>query len=231
MALIECKECKTKISTEAKTCPSCGAPAPKKTSLLTWLVVAVISLGFIGVITGNKDASNSAATPTPTGSTTVAAQSPQRNPGAAVAALAKTTDKIEKVTWYKDKSSPSTINANHVHAYIGEKDNTPWLRLAINFSSDEWLFIQKAIFVIDGEKAAEITGSWERNNDSTVYEWIDMQVGPTELALLKNIANAKKVTLRLEGRQFRKDRDLRPNEIKAITRVLAAFKELGGRGV
>jgi len=39
MALVKCKECGEKVSTRAKTCPKCGAKAPKKTSAFTWLVL------------------------------------------------------------------------------------------------------------------------------------------------------------------------------------------------
>lgn len=42
MALVKCKECGEDVSTKAKTCPKCGAKAPKKTSLFTWLVLAFI---------------------------------------------------------------------------------------------------------------------------------------------------------------------------------------------
>lgn len=42
MALVKCKECGSEVSTKAKKCPSCGAKAPKKTSLVTWFVLAVI---------------------------------------------------------------------------------------------------------------------------------------------------------------------------------------------
>lgn len=45
MALVSCKECGEKVSTKAKNCPNCGAKAPKKTSLFTWLVVALIVFG------------------------------------------------------------------------------------------------------------------------------------------------------------------------------------------
>lgn len=38
MALIACKECKAQISSEAKSCPQCGAAPPKKTSMATWFV-------------------------------------------------------------------------------------------------------------------------------------------------------------------------------------------------
>ncbi|WP_352284177.1 hypothetical protein [Pseudoalteromonas sp. Q18-MNA-CIBAN-0097] len=45
MALVKCKECGEEVSNKAKSCPKCGAKAPKKTSLLTWLVLILIILG------------------------------------------------------------------------------------------------------------------------------------------------------------------------------------------
>ncbi len=42
MALVKCKECGEKVSTKAKSCPNCGAKPPKKTSIVTWAVLALI---------------------------------------------------------------------------------------------------------------------------------------------------------------------------------------------
>lgn len=42
MALVECKECGQAVSTKASSCPNCGAKAPKKTSIFTWLTLALI---------------------------------------------------------------------------------------------------------------------------------------------------------------------------------------------
>ena len=39
MALKKCKECGEPVSTKAKQCPKCGASAPKKTSIFTWVVL------------------------------------------------------------------------------------------------------------------------------------------------------------------------------------------------
>jgi hypothetical protein len=55
MALVKCSACGSKISTEAVACPKCGhprsaapsAPARKKTSTFTWIVVGLFVLGFI----------------------------------------------------------------------------------------------------------------------------------------------------------------------------------------
>lgn len=42
MALVKCKECGGQVSTTAKACPACGSKPPKKTSIVTWLVLATI---------------------------------------------------------------------------------------------------------------------------------------------------------------------------------------------
>lgn len=42
MAMIFCRECKTEISSKAVTCPKCGAKPAKKTSLITWIIGAIV---------------------------------------------------------------------------------------------------------------------------------------------------------------------------------------------
>ena len=52
--LIKCAGCGAEISKKAKTCPHCGEPVPKGTSLMTWLVLILFVIVFIGNIT-SKD--------------------------------------------------------------------------------------------------------------------------------------------------------------------------------
>lgn len=42
MALVKCKECGGSVSTKAVACPACGAQRPRRTSLLTWVVTALV---------------------------------------------------------------------------------------------------------------------------------------------------------------------------------------------
>lgn len=42
MAIVKCKECFGDVSTQAVTCPHCGAKPPKRTSLATWFGVLVV---------------------------------------------------------------------------------------------------------------------------------------------------------------------------------------------
>lgn len=48
MALVPCKECGQKISTEAAKCPSCGFDMPKKTSTATFVIG-----GFFALVVGS----------------------------------------------------------------------------------------------------------------------------------------------------------------------------------
>jgi hypothetical protein len=55
MSLVNCKECGARISTDAKSCPKCGARAPKRTSAFTKLAAVVLIPSCVALIhTGNK---------------------------------------------------------------------------------------------------------------------------------------------------------------------------------
>lgn len=58
MALIKCKECGSEVSDSAKTCPKCGAPVPKGTSLLTVIVGFILVMFFIGMISNNMSSNS-----------------------------------------------------------------------------------------------------------------------------------------------------------------------------
>ena len=47
MSLIKCKECGKQISNKAESCPSCGAKLPKKTSIVTWVLISSIAIYFV----------------------------------------------------------------------------------------------------------------------------------------------------------------------------------------
>lgn len=55
MAVKKCKECGSQVSTKAKKCPQCGAKAPKRTSLLVWMLIGVIGLVFYMVGQGKLE--------------------------------------------------------------------------------------------------------------------------------------------------------------------------------
>ena len=62
MALVKCKECGEQVSTKAKTCPKCGAAAPKKTSAFTWIVALFFGAIIFAAMQGNDTSSPSRTT-------------------------------------------------------------------------------------------------------------------------------------------------------------------------
>lgn len=65
MALTKCKECGKEMSSEAKACPACGAPPPKKTSLVTWLVCGFMLFVFVRCAQMGGTGTSTATAPTP----------------------------------------------------------------------------------------------------------------------------------------------------------------------
>lgn len=88
MALVKCKECGKEVSTQAKACPSCGAAAPKKTSLVTWIVLGFIVILAIGMCVGPGDKGSSG------GGSTASAPARKANSGPDRAATLKDVDAI-----------------------------------------------------------------------------------------------------------------------------------------
>ena len=50
MALTKCKECGNEVSTEAKNCPKCGAPVPKKTSPIAWVIAGIVGFAIFSAV-------------------------------------------------------------------------------------------------------------------------------------------------------------------------------------
>ena len=63
MALITCKDCSKEVSTDAKSCPNCGAKVPQKTSLLVKILAVVFGIGILSAIFGGGSSSSSSASP------------------------------------------------------------------------------------------------------------------------------------------------------------------------
>ena len=128
----------------------------------------------------------------------------------------KKEDEFEGNAFYRDPRTPYYTNVNFIYPYIGQKGNSYWLRLKFQYAADDWLFIDKGILLVDGEKFT-ITGNWETDHNSGIWEWLDISVRDTERLILEKIANSKSAKIRYVGRQYHNDRTITKKE-KSIIR-------------
>jgi hypothetical protein len=141
-------------------------------------------------------------------------------------------DDVKGITWYYDKSAPQYTNCNSFHIYMGtQKNSTPWLRFRIQYTADDWLFIQSYIIKTDNSSYTISTsyGDVEQDNGSGgIWEWLDVSMDNEKYNIIKDIISSKTVKLRYEGQQYYKDRIITYSEKIGLKNVLDAYEALGG---
>lgn len=145
----------------------------------------------------------------------------------AVTILRQDEDRVEGITWYKHPNQPRYLNSRSTaYLYIGKKGaaGRPWLRMKVQYTSSDWLFVKRVIAWHDGIKEPLISGRFERDNNSTIWEWMDVTPDDNQIEVLRSLANANEALLRFEGDQYRKDVKLSAGDKKAIREVLEAYE-------
>lgn len=143
----------------------------------------------------------------------------------ALKSFKKTEDEFKGNAFYRDSRTPNYTNRNFIYPYIGQEGDHYWLRLKLQYAADDWLFINKGILLIDGEQFT-ISGTWERDNNSGIWEWLDMQVRTNERIILDKLANSKSAKVRYEGRQYHNDRTITSKEKSIIKKTLEIYDNL-----
>lgn len=142
-------------------------------------------------------------------------------------------DDIRELTWYYDKATPKYTNRNNLHLYFGKTpQNSFILRFVIQYTADDWLFIERYTIKTDNNTYNINTeyGEVKKDNGSgSVWEWYDTQMNSTLYDIVKDIISSKSVKLRCNGSQYYKDRTITDQEKKSLQNVLDAYEALGGR--
>ncbi len=150
----------------------------------------------------------------------------------ALAQMRIVKDDFNGITWYHDKSTPKYRNANAFELYFGtKKGSNTTLRFVIQYYGEDWLFIEKFLFNVDGY-TYEIDPSYgdiESDNDSKVWEWFDTKPNKGEVDLIKRIIKSKKAVMRIEGSKYYKDVTISSSQKKALGRILIVYAGLGGK--
>lgn len=141
-------------------------------------------------------------------------------------------DEMNGVTWYYDKSTPQYTNYNSFHLYMGQKEGgKPWLRFRIQYTADDWLFIESFVIKTDYTSHTISTsyGQVETDHGSgKIWEWYDVKMDNRLYSIVIEIIESKSVKLRCNGKQYYKDRTLSAKEKQGLQNVLDAYEALGG---
>ncbi len=141
-------------------------------------------------------------------------------------------DDIKGITWYYDKGTPQYTNYNSFHLYMGkEKAGKPWLRFRIQYTADDWLFIQSYVIKTDNDSYTISTsyGEVETDNGSgEIWEWYDVPMNNKLYNIVKDVIKSKQVKLRHNGKQYYKDRTITEKEKQGLQNILDAYEALGG---
>ncbi|MDR5652153.1 hypothetical protein [Ruixingdingia sedimenti] len=147
----------------------------------------------------------------------------------AVAKLRRKEDKVEGVTWFHHPGQPQYLNSRSTaYLYIGRKgeNGRPWLRLRVQYTASDWLFVQRVDAWHDGVKEPLVSGGFERDNNSTIWEWVDIAPDAYHLKVLKSLATAREAILRYEGSQYKRDVTLSSGDKRAILDMIAAYEAM-----
>ena len=89
----------------------------------------------------------------------------------------------------------------------------------VQYASSEWLFIDSATVNVDGANYS-IYGTWERDNNSDIWEWIDEPLDNVEL--IQKIINSESAKIRFDGQQYFDTRVISSTQKRALKEVLLA---------
>lgn len=135
-------------------------------------------------------------------------------------------DSVTNKTWYYARSTTSYVDVNSFHLYMGkDKGSDPYLRWKIQYAGDDWLFIKKFTFNVDGNISVydDVYSDIERDNDSNVWEWYDVVPNDSDISLIESIIKSKKAVYRSEGDQYYKDRTISDKEKSALKDILTVY--------
>lgn len=149
----------------------------------------------------------------------------------ATSKMRKDVDSVREITFYADKSTTQYNNRNSFHLYIGQKVAQVWLRLRIQYTADDWLFIESFAIKAD-DRTYNVAPDYfdvERDNgNGAIWEWYDYAVERSDVKMVQAVIASKKTILRYNGQQYYSDREITAAEKQALQNVLDAFVALGG---
>lgn len=133
-------------------------------------------------------------------------------------------------TWYIPKSAPKYTSREGIFLYFATQDGKVQpLRFRVQYVSENWLFIRKIQFSIDGNAYEFIPSNPEGDNRyDKIWEWFDESLSVSDKDLIYALVNAKSAKMKFIGRQYYKVRTINKNQITDMNRTLELYRAMGG---
>lgn len=135
-------------------------------------------------------------------------------------------DKFNKTIFIYAKY-PFAKNILYIYPYICIKDNNMYLKMYTNYSGKDWVFMNKIIYLIDGETYEYLTNNVSRNvYTGYVSESSSMIMTEDILNIMRKIAGSNSVVeIRYSGNKI-SDMKMPESTKKMIREILFLFDEL-----
>ena len=135
------------------------------------------------------------------------------------------------ITWIQPKSRPSNLRSNHIYCYfMQEGESVKNFRIKIQYYADDWLFINKYQFAIDGNAYEYTPSSPERDHSGgMIWEWSDEAASLKEYDLIMALANGEDARIKYIGSQYHNIRTIPASQLNAIRQTVELYRAMGGK--
>ena len=148
-------------------------------------------------------------------------------------------DPVRGMSFYYPQAFPYYASAGYwgadvrsfVLPYLGMQGNEVWLRLVCNYTANDWVFFKKITFAVDDQRFYKTFSYFDVTRDNgggDVWEYVDLDVGASNLKLLEAIASSNTTIVRFEGDNYYRDVTISAADKQAIRQMLNAYYALGG---
>lgn len=141
------------------------------------------------------------------------------------------TDEFTNETWVSPKSAPKYRNRNAVYCcFISKNNNAENFRIQFQYTNEDWLFIEKCQFLIDGKTFEYTPKEVKRDNgEGGIWEWFDEGINYGNIDLIEALASAKKAKVKIIGSQYHDVKTISSKDLDNINKSLSLYKAMGGR--
>lgn len=139
-------------------------------------------------------------------------------------------DEFEGIEWITPKSAPMYNNYKGLYCYFAVKGlSASNFRFVLQYVSEDWLFIDSAKFLVDGQVFEYFPSQVKRDNGSgEIWEWWDEGVKAKDVSLLKAICDSKSAQVKLNGSQYFNVVKITNKQKQDIKNTLEYYQALGG---